>query len=454
MSTLSTASSPVLLVVVLVLVGASCSGAPADGDAQDPATSEAAAATEASAAPATPAEDATPESSAAGASVSGGRDATRETLVVVKPLAVGPIRDEVVVSAKVEARVEVAVFPKLSNLPILTVHAEEGDLVDAGQLLMTLYDTELRLAEQTAKARLEQAAKEVERARHKLVEADQRIARSERQSAKTAEDLERRVGLAGDGLVNVQEVEDLRLAAATAADDLELERFAHQDLALALELAQIGAAQAGIDWERARSDLSHCRVLAPLAGVVALRDVEVGELTSMGAPAFRLVDLGQPVLNLRVPQDALRRLAVGQQVDVTAVTDADARFSGRVRTVNPVLDTATGTVRVIVDLVPAPGLVPGLFCEARIVTAARAEALLVDKRAVLYDDDQPVFFALADGGLTVSRVAFRAGSSTASAIEVVAASDGSPVRGDLQVVVVGQENLKDGASVKVRETAY
>jgi RND family efflux transporter MFP subunit len=386
--------------------------------------------------------------------VAGGRDAARETLVVVRPLQVGPIRDEVVVSSKVETRTEVTVFPKLANLPVTAVLVDEGDHVKSGDVLMQLYDNELRLAEQTAKGRLDETAKEVERAAHKVVEADHRIARAERQAEKMQADLERFEGLIDDGLVNVQEVADLRLAAENGRDDLQLETYARDDLALAHELTSIRASQAQIEWERSKSDLAHATVVSPTDGVVAMRDVDVGELSTTASAAFRVVDLSEPLLNLRVPQDALRRLAKGQRVEVTAVTNPDALFTGNVRTVNPVLDQATGTVRVIVDLDFVPGLVPGLFCEARIVTAARDEAFLVDKRAVLYEDDQPVFYALAVGGETVDKVAFQAGASTPDSIEVIARADGTGLANDLQVVVVGQESLKDGARVKVRETAY
>ena len=95
-----------------------------------------------------------------------------------------------------------------------------------------------------------------------------------------------------------------------------------------------------------------------------------------------------------VQGEGFKTLAEGQRVTARSVTGASQAFRGVVRRVNPVLDRATGSVSVIVDLEPAPGLVPGLFCEARVVTASRDDALLVDKRAVRYDDDQPAFFAI------------------------------------------------------------
>lgn len=393
--------------------------------------------------------------------VSGGRDVERETLVVVEPLKVGPIRDEVVVSGKVKADKAVFVFPRLSGLEITEVFVDKGDAVEAGDVLMTLFDTEMKLAEQTAAASLEEARKEVERQELLLREQDARIVRAERQAQKTDADHRRLADLVGDGLVNQQEVDDARLAAETAVDDLELARFSRDGTQIARDLAVIGVRQAEIRWEQAEFDLSQTVVRTPIAGIVSSRGVEVGELatTTSGRvneeePGFEIVDTSELELDLRVPQDALPRLAEGQRVEVTLVTGSDAVYTGRVEAVVPVLDSTTGTVHVLVDLESAPGLVPGLFCEARIITAERDEALLVDKRAVLYDDDQPYFFAVDAEETSVQKIPFIAGASTALSTEILSNLDGDPLGSDLRVVVVGQDSLKDGSLVRLQEEPY
>jgi RND family efflux transporter MFP subunit len=387
-------------------------------------------------------------------SVSGGRNAVRETLVVVQPLTIGAIRDEVVVSGKIEARHLAQVFPKLSSLPITSVVVDEGDYVKVGDTLMTLYDTELRLAEQTSVISERQAKKDVDRENLRLAEQKKRILRAERQAQKAQDDLTRLEGLIGDGLINLQQVEDARLAAGTAADDLDLAHFSHDDGEMALALAELRANQAEVDSARARTDLSHTTVVAPIAGVISERNVNEGELSSMSAAAFMIVNVKGLLLNLRVAQDAFDKLAAGQRVEVRSVTQPGVQYQGTVRTVSPVLDRVTGTVHTIVDLDPAAGLVPGLFCKAHIITAARDEALLIDKRAVLYEDDQPVFFALDASGDSVTKVAFLAGTATPTSIEVLGHIDGRPIAADTRVVVVGQESLKDGARVRVGEAAY
>jgi len=381
----------------------------------------------------------------------GGKEITRQTLVVVEPLQRGEVRDEVVVSARVAARATVAIFTRLTSLPVVAIHAEEGQQVDAGELLAELLDTELRLAEATARAQQQEAEHALALARVTHEENTARAIRAERAAQKTADDLARIAEL-GE-LVNRQEVEDKRLAAETAEDDLLLARLAERSAAIAVEQAVITVDKARIEAERRATELSWARIEAPGPGIIAERELDVGELSSLAAPAFTLVDTSDLILDLRLPQDALGRVEPGQLVLVRPVTGTAREFRGVVRFVNPVLDTATGTVRVRVDLDESEGLVPGLFCEARIVTAERGEALLVSKRAVLYDNDQPVFFAV-DAADTARRIAFVAGTSTPRSVEVLSGLDGEALPADLRVIVVGQENLQDGASVRVVEDAW
>ncbi|MGQ0553523.1 MAG: efflux RND transporter periplasmic adaptor subunit [Planctomycetota bacterium] len=379
------------------------------------------------------------------------RETVRQTKVVVEGLSVGPVRDEIVVSAKVASRTTVALHSKLGNLAATQVLVEAGDPVSKGQLLVTLFDQDLQLMAQTAAAVLDETRRTVERNQLTLEEDRRRVTRAEREAQKAAADLARLQGL-GD-LVNRQEVENARVTAENASDDLDLARFTERSADIALELGQIAVRKAQIEEQRVRDDLEHTHIRSPIDGIVAERSLNVGELVNSGQRLLRLVDTADLVLNLRVPQDALARLQRGQPVEVRSVTDSSQRFTGTVRSVNPVLDEATGTVHVVVDLVPAPGLVPGLFAEAHIITSAREQATLVSKRAVLYEDDQPVLFTVNGDG-TARKLAFRAGASTPTALEVLSDLDGVALPLDLRVIVVGQENLKDGAPVQVVEGAF
>jgi HlyD family secretion protein len=381
----------------------------------------------------------------------GGRELGLKTPVVVEALRVGPVRDEIVVSAKVASRTVVQIFPKLANLAVTAVHAEEGERVLAGAVLVELFDDNLELQQQTADAALAEAGHLLTRNEVEVDQQANRVASSRRQAEKSRADYDRLSGL-GD-LVNRQERDNAQLAADNARDELALAELAQRSAAISLELARIAVRKAEIEVQRTRTELGYAQVRAPVAGVIATRSIQQGELSSMSAPMFVLVDTSDLVLNLRVPQDALVRLRVGQPVETRAVTGLPATFCGVVRTVNPVLDESTGTVHAIVDLDEDPRLAPGLFCEARIITSAREDALLVSKRAVLYEDDQPVLFTV-NGDNAAKKIAFIAGASTPTAVEILSDLDGTALPHDLRVIVVGQENLKDGAPIRIVEEAF
>lgn len=391
-----------------------------------------------------------------GDSTPGGRSVDHRTKVVVESLTIGPVRDKIVVSAKVAARTSVDIIPKIPNVPVTEIFVEEGDQVELGQILMSLYDTDLKLAEQTAKTVLDEAHRNLQRTELTLQEDARRVETAERAALRDGADFARLEGL-GD-LVTDQEVDNARVAAEDAQDNLELAVFARQNTEIERELGEISVQRAQIDWTQAITNLGHTSVRAPIAGIVAKRDANVGMLTTMAAAAFVVVDTTDLVLNLRIPQDNLLRLQRGQLVEVRSVTGAGTNYAGVVRSVNPVLDETTGTISVVVDLTPAMGLVPGLFCEASIITSAREEALLVSKRAVLYENDQPVIFAVKAGEEPESesalKIPFVAGATTAGEVEILCDLEGEPISPDLMVIVVGQENLKDGAPITVVEEAF
>lgn len=404
-------------------------------------------------------------------SVTGGRDVVRETLVVVEPLEVGVVRDEVVVPSRVTSRAVVQVFPRLTGLPVTSVLVEEGDRVEVGQPLVTLYADELELTVAAREAAYDEAQRNVEQALldktelvRKIDLLEERIEIQQREVARLQE--------LGD-LVTRKEVDDARVVRSQMATEMADTLAQQRGLEISIELAKIGERKARIELDRAEQDLEQTTLRAQISGIVAMRDIEIGEIANQSAPALQLVDDRDLILDLRVPQDAFADLAPGQTVVATPVSGGEREYHGVVRTVSPVLDQDTGTVHVIVDMDEEAGLVSGLFVEARVVTSERDDALMVSKRAVLYDDDRPIFFALVDPVLdtaeeagtgtaapprrpraTVREVPFVAGSATATKIEIVSDPDGRPIPSDLRVVVVGQENLKDGAAVRVVEEAY
>ena len=107
-------------------------------------------------------------------------------------------------------------------------------------------------------------------------------------------------------------------------------------------------------------------------------------------------------------------------------------------------------MKVTVNVPREEGLVPGMYVEVELVTETHADALLVPKRAVIYEDERALLFRLQDGETageqTVERLAMVPLIENETAIEPAHGS--GLVEGD-RIVVAGQAGLKDGSRVRL-----
>jgi len=120
-------------------------------------------------------------------------------------------------------------------------------------------------------------------------------------------------------------------------------------------------------------------------------------------------------------------------------------FRGRVDRISPIVDPKSGTIKVTVALPDSGALRPGMYVDVQLVTAVHPQALLLPKRALVYDNDQIFVFRLHHDGETetAERVLVEPVLEDETHIEVASGL----AEGD-QVVTAGQAGLKDGAVVR------
>lgn len=198
-------------------------------------------------------------------------------------------------------------------------------------------------------------------------QAAQQAAQVEANKANAAlaqSDYDRAIALQGRGFVSKAEI-DAKKAARDAA------------------FAQVRVAQAQLAGTRAT--IGRLNVVAPTAGLILSRSVEVGQIVSPGTGAlFRLADDGQMEMRAQLSQQDLASVHVGMTAQVTPV-GSDTGFTGTVWQVSPVIDPQSrlGEVRIAVPYNQA--MRPGGFAEARI-TAGTTTAPELPQSAVLSDD--------------------------------------------------------------------
>lgn len=195
----------------------------------------------------------------------------------------------------------------------------------------------------------------------------------------------------------------------------------------------------------ARRELGYTQVRAPISGIVTERLVNLGDQVTVNQALFRIVDFDSIVARIYVPEKDMVRLAVGQPARLRADALGGRTFAGSIDRISPVVDPATGTIKVTVATPRQEGLRPGMYVEVELITAVHGEALLVPKRALVYDNDQVFVFRLKkEEDRRVERLRVTPLLENTDFIEP---ADGLAA-GD-QLVVAGQSGLKDNGLVRL-----
>jgi RND family efflux transporter MFP subunit len=389
--------------------------------------------------------------------------------VRVAPVVVREMARVLETTSKLESEREIQVVPRLSGVA-QTLSAEEGDAVEQGAVLATLDDAEQALAVKDAEVALEEAENDLDRLRLAQREADARLQRAQIAFEQAARDYAR----------NLKLFEGERVASAVSQSALEASKLAHDTAdadrvdaelgrersRLELEAGETAVERARINLERARITLTHTRITAPFTGVVAQRNVKVGDMVGPSTMAFVLTDMALLRCVFSRPQEELGLFArVGTangegKLLLSATADAfpGRTFDGWVERVSPTIDAQSGQFRVTgrLECVQDAGLVrllPGMLVRLRIVTDRHPQALVVPKRALEREGDRRYLLAVergTDGGESVRRVEVLEGFAEDEWIEVLPEADARLEAGS-RVVVVGGRDLADGDSVRVDE---
>ena len=319
---------------------------------------------------------------------SGEEEEAKATPVKVAVVEAGSIAETIASSATVDAEDRADILVEVSGT-VESITVEEGDRVSAGGVLASLKNPMLRGELQRAEAAFKRAGEEFEALK----------------------------GLMDQGFV--------------ARNDYDQAAHTYDT--------------ARVTFEQARDSHAARELKSPIRGTVSSRQIRYGEALTPGRLAFQVVDLQRLRVEVNLPEKDLSCLRIGQTARIRSEVLEGIDAPGRLERISPVVDPATGTVKVTVaiDRGDTP-LRPGMFVNVDLVVDTHEQALLLPKRAVVYDEGEPLAFVVQ--GESAARTPLELGFSDRDRVEVLS----GVALGD-RVVVVGQSLLRDGAEVRVVE---
>jgi multidrug efflux system membrane fusion protein len=277
-----------------------------------------------------------------------------------------------------------------------------GDRVEAGQALAELDANDLRLGRESAQAQLAAA------------QADVRLAEAEFERVKV--------------------MVDRQLVSRSLFDARKS----------ALDAARSRVAQARAQLDVAGNQAAYGVLRAPAAGVVALRQIEAGQVVAAGQTAFGIAEDGEREVAIALPEADVARFKVGQDVLVELWAAPGQRVPGTLREIAPAADAQARTYATRVALALPDGLRVELGQSARVYAAnADAQALSVPLSALVEADGRPALWVLDAAGQRVKRVAVEAGAFSETDVPVF-----SGLQPDDWVVISGVHLLGENDAVK------
>jgi len=305
-------------------------------------------------------------------------------VVTTATVASNPWSDSIEALGTAQSNESVMVTAKVTET-VVRVNFEDGDLVDAGKVLVDL-------SGRAELAGLEEAAAAFR-------EAEQQYRRQ-------------------------QQLTEQKLVPASQLDT---------------QRAAVDSARARLDATRAR--LSDRVITAPFAGVLGFRRVSPGTLVTPGTTIASLDDISVIRLEFSVPETFLQALAPGQKISARSAAYPGREFSGVLRTIGSRVDPVTRSISARAEILnPERELRPGMLLSVQVFQPER-QALVVPEIAVVQvARDSFVYRVAADD--TVERVVVRLGARRAGEVEVL----GGLVAGE-RIVVDGTGKLRPGARI-------
>jgi RND family efflux transporter MFP subunit len=302
--------------------------------------------------------------------------------VAVAPAASADISHGIVLTAEFRPFQEIDVMAKVAGY-VKKIHVDVGDRVQEGQLLALIEIPEMADDQARAESLLSRSQAELARARDELKRAESSHNIAHLSYVRLSEVAKEKAGLIAQQEIDDAQSKDLVAEAQVSA--------AKSTVAAAEQQVHVSLAEV----QKTKTLLDYTRVIAPFSGVVTKRYADLGSMIQAGTssstqamPLVRLSQNDQLRLTLAVPESAVPRVHIGQEVEVRVPT-LGRSFAGRVARFAGKVAAATRTMDTEVD-VPNPNLVliPGMYAQASLTLDERKHALAVPIAAVDFAGDE------------------------------------------------------------------
>lgn len=372
--------------------------------------------------------------------------------VKVTPVQKSSIAIEDEFAGEITAIEQVGVVPKAPG-KVSQIFADVGTKVEKGSVLFKLDPSDAIAQLNQANASVELARVSLSRAKgsgysQSLIQAQTAVDQTKLAYDDAKSNYENNKVLYDEGAVSQHDFESIKnktenakVQYDTAVKNLDLLKKGLGPDSVQTAQAQLEQAEASL--QLAQTQYNNLTVTSPIAGVVAKKNINIGEAVSSASPAFIVSNTGTLFSELNIPEKLVNKITLGQKLSVAVQTPEEKIIMGEVTNISPIVDEKTRKCDVKVILKDAGNDVrPGMFAKVRLTTEEKKDILTIPNEAVVSEKGLQFVYIVKNG--KVSKCPIKIGLANDKITEVV---DGLAL-GD-NVILEGQSFLSDGEKVNM-----
>jgi len=201
-------------------------------------------------------------------------------------------------------------------------------------------------------------------------------------------------------------------------------------------IAYIDRDEVGLKFEKAP-------VESPLTGIIGRVHVDIGTSVTPQTPIALVIDIDKVIIALDIPEKYLPLINISQEAQINVDAYPGETFIGKVKKISPVVDLDTRTFPIELEIENTDHcLKPGMFARVRLIMEQHKKAAVVVKEAIMGKDPNLYVYIVENGKAVLKHVKLGVHEDTLFEI-----TDG--LKENDEVVVMGQQRLKDGIDVSV-----
>lgn len=292
-------------------------------------------------------------------------------------------------TATLEAEQEATVVSKVRGT-IEELYVEEGDMVQAGQLIAKIEDDQYQIEANRAKATLDRLYNEYQRNK---------------------------------------ELFERELIAAEAFQNSQYE---YESQKATYDLAAL--------------NLEYTSVRSPISGVISHRFVKAGNMIGTDQQMYRVTDFTPLQAILHIPEHEMSKIKKNQRAELRVDALPNQTFMGYVERISPVVNSQSGTFKVTIFVDETMNILrPGMFGRVKIVYDTRENARMIPKSSVISEDLAQSVYVIKDSLAFKKKI--QTGYTNGLNVEVIDGLDDGEM-----VVTIGQGSLQDSSKVSIIES--